>query len=287
MDWIFAILVVLGVVALVSWRLRAAPVVEELPVEEPAPPVPLPIALLHGAFGFDEVVVRRERHAYFRGVADRLRGHGWVVHCPAVAPVAGVARRADELAVQLRALPEGRVHLIAHSMGGLDARYAIAHLGLADRVASLVTIGTPHRGTPLADLGHSVASRIGLRTVLGSMSDLVADLTTERMEEFNREVPNVDGVRYASVIGRVTSDTPMHPLLVPIHAWMRRHAGDSDGLVPTTSQAWGEVLLTVDADHWAQVGWSTVGYDTPAIYEQIAVALGQPPVSPTPSERAT
>ena len=44
-----------------------------------------------------------------------------------------------------------RVVIIAHSMGGLDARYMISRLGMDDRVTALVTITTPHRGSPYAD----------------------------------------------------------------------------------------------------------------------------------------
>jgi len=40
--------------------------------------------------------------------------------------------------------------LVAHSMGGLDARHLIARLDPDRRVKSLVTVGTPHLGTPLA-----------------------------------------------------------------------------------------------------------------------------------------
>ena len=43
-----------------------------------------------------------------------------------------------------------KVNLIAHSKGGLDARYMIEHLDMADAVASLTTLCTPHRGSPIA-----------------------------------------------------------------------------------------------------------------------------------------
>src|SRR5215510_6280544 len=49
-----------------------------------------------------------------------------------------------------------KVHIIAHSMGGLDARYLLCNnlygLGALDRVVSLSTISTPHRGSQVADL---------------------------------------------------------------------------------------------------------------------------------------
>ena len=57
-------------------------------------------------------------------------------------------QRVEEALVQTGA---SKVHIIAHSMGGLDSRRMIVDLGMADKVASLTTIGTPHRGTILAD----------------------------------------------------------------------------------------------------------------------------------------
>jgi len=51
------------------------------------------------------------------------------------------------------------VDLIAHSAGGLVARYYIKYLGGAPKVHSLVTLGTPHHGTYTAALFplHTVA----------------------------------------------------------------------------------------------------------------------------------
>ncbi len=41
----------------------------------------------------------------------------------------------------------GKVNIIAHSKGGLDARYVISGLKMEAYVASLTTINTPHRGS--------------------------------------------------------------------------------------------------------------------------------------------
>lgn len=46
-----------------------------------------------------------------------------------------------------------RFHIVGHSMGGLIARHYIQHHGGAARVKSLVTLGTPHQGTPTAAIG--------------------------------------------------------------------------------------------------------------------------------------
>ncbi len=43
-----------------------------------------------------------------------------------------------------------KVNIIAHSKGGLDGKYMIRNLGMEDKVASLPTLCTPHRGAQLA-----------------------------------------------------------------------------------------------------------------------------------------
>ena len=45
-----------------------------------------------------------------------------------------------------------RIHVVAHSMGGLIARYFVQRLGGDARVSVLVTVATPHAGTEAAKL---------------------------------------------------------------------------------------------------------------------------------------
>ncbi len=54
---------------------------------------------------------------------------------------------------------EPQVDIVAHSLGGLIARLAIVDHGLAPRVKSLITMGTPHGGTYSARLGNSPVTR--------------------------------------------------------------------------------------------------------------------------------
>jgi pimeloyl-ACP methyl ester carboxylesterase len=58
----------------------------------------------------------------------------------------------EALALQLKRTIDdrvrgGRIDVIAHSMGGLVARFYTEHLGGARRVDRLITLGTPHRGS--------------------------------------------------------------------------------------------------------------------------------------------
>ncbi len=217
-----------------------------------------PLVLAHGLLGFDEIRIGRARADYFRGVSARLEREGCVVHRCRVAKTASIADRAAELAAFVREIPARRVNVVAHSMGGLDARYALSRLGLDRRVASLTTIGTPHRGTPLADLGTGRAARgvFSAARRVGMNVDAFQDLTTARMAEFNAAVSDSRSVLYASVVGAPATRRDVSPILLPTYLWLGGEAGANDGLVPADSQRWGEVVRRIAADHFAQIGWS-------------------------------
>ena len=238
-----------------------------LPPLAPAAPR-FPIVLVHGFGGFERI----GRADYFRGIRDVLERSGAAVFAPRLPAVAGVAARARALADAVREICDetglARVNLIAHSMGGLDSRYAVAKLGLDDHVASLVTVGTPHWGTPIADAGEA----LGLSALAAVAKKLGIDLagvswmTANAAERFNREVADAEGVYYASVIGRAVDSRGA------MRRFIEKRAGDNDGMVPVSSQRWGEIVAEVDADHWQQIGWSS-GFDAAGLYAQLVGTL--------------
>ena len=116
----------------------------------------------------------------------------------------GVESRAGELKRYIeRHVPTGPVHLIGHSMGGLDARFMISRLGMRDRVLSLTTVGTPHRGSPFADWGVRRFGRLAAPffQLVGLSYQAFLDVTTAACRRFNATVPDAPGVRYFSVAG--------------------------------------------------------------------------------------
>jgi triacylglycerol lipase len=90
------------------------------------------------------------------------------------------------------------------------------------------------------------------------------------MEGFNQEARDAPGVVYRSI---VASAREVNAVLVPSHRFLRLRAGDNDGVVPASSQRWGEVLGEIDVDHWGAVGWSS-RFDAGAFYEQLSLGLG-------------
>lgn len=256
----------LGLVGLAVYRWRSTRA-------QPLPAGPYPVVLVHGFFGFDELAILGRRFHYFRGVREALVEQGVDVHVVRLPALASVHERALALARCVEAMDAPRVNIIAHSMGGIDARYAIATLGIAHRVASLVTIGSPHRGTPLARAGQLLPAR-AMRAVLekaGVSASATDWLTPEEMSRFNQSMPDAPQVYYASVVGRPRSTHTNLPLRTS-RSLLARRAGTNDGIVPSASQAWGEVLFEVPADHWAQIGWST-SYDARPIYRDIVQRL--------------
>jgi triacylglycerol lipase len=299
-------LIALLIAALIAVRLWQKPTVTpeqaatiEAPIEGVVPvagPIergpPLPVVLVHGLFGFDRIGVPGARFDYFRGIARHLEGLGCPAHAVRLPASASVPDRARELVAAIDALPHPRIDLIAHSLGGLDARYALTHLGLAHRVRSLVTVGTPHRGTPLADLAIKGPLDWARRIIgaLGVPLEALEWLGTDALAAFNAQVIDVPGVRYACVVGGMHRADSVVPLaLIPAHAYLRRVAGPNDGLVPIASQYWGETLAEIEADHFSQIGWRVAvrgSFDAAGLYAYVVARLGDAAPAVAPAARA-
>ncbi len=282
---LIALLLIVALGATLYLRRRAArvpssetPLGGVVPIPgEPARGPPLPVVLVHGLFGFDRIGTLH----YFRGIARHLDSLGCHAHAVRLPRVASVPARAARLVELIDKLGHERVDVIAHSLGGLDARYALSKLGLATRVRTLVTIGTPHHGTPLAAIGEDGALS-AVRKLMRLFGIRALDwLSPSALERFNAEVPDAPEVRYTCVVGGIRSEATGVPLaLSPVHHYLRRVAGANDGLVPIASQVWGEVLAEIEADHFAQVGWrftARSSFDATALYAWVIARLGDTP----------
>jgi triacylglycerol lipase len=150
-------------------------------------------------------------------------------------------------------------------MGGLDARYMIANLRPPGvRVASLVTVATPHRGSAFADyLLDEGAAPIHLPKLYwaieraGFGTRAFGQLTRRYMADtFNPATPDVPDVRYFSY-GAVVDEPP---LLSPFRQSYRVIAdveGRNDGLVSVDSSRWGTYKGTLlNVSHLDLINWS-------------------------------
>ena len=122
---------------------------------------------------------------------DELARQGYGVHTINLEPVHGdIDRHAPKIEAQLRGIlartGAEKVVLIAHSMGGLAAR---AYLRAYPRapVARLITLGSPHQGTPSA---YTAWGRAGKQMRPGSA--WIAALAADE----NRKAAGADGSRW-------------------------------------------------------------------------------------------
>lgn len=215
-----------------------------------------PLVFCHGmlACSMLRMQMPRERN-YFAALRNFLDERGFRSLFPLVNPTGSVAERGRQLAEQIRQWTEEPVNLIAHSMGGLDARYLISRLGMASQVRSLTTVGTPHHGSGLADwFLANYRRRVPLLVAfeaLGISMEGFSDCRPEVCREFNRTTPDMPGVHYFSYGGDV-SPARLAPILRRAWNLLSALEGPNDGLVSVQSARWGTYLGTLAADHFAQ-----------------------------------
>src|SRR6266540_2012561 len=194
------------------------------------PKLRAPIVLVHGFCGFDRIRLGSWTLAtYFPGISELLQAAGNRVLIPALTPTAGVAVRAAQLKEFIdRESPSEPVHLFAHSMGGLDSRYMITHLGMRQRILTLTTLGTPHRGTSFADWGVQRLERLvkPILKMIGMPYQAFYDLTRTNCKTFNEKVLTVPSVRYFSIGGKHEGHF-LHPEWLLSHGIVHKHEGEN------------------------------------------------------------
>lgn len=203
------------------------------------------LALLHGFLGFSH----RGPIEYFRGVKETLRDMQITPLIPEVPTAGTIAERAETLASKLLSGNTSTFALVAHSMGGLDARYLITYLDPDCRIKSLLTVSTPHRGSPLAE--WMLESRGPIPAWFRYIGRPALDELTPRACAA-MSIPDREDVDYASYAGfRAADELPF---------WLKPYgciiSGENDGMVPLSSAQWGKFRGIMRADHVELLGWS-------------------------------
>ncbi len=214
-----------------------------------------PLLLVHGVF------FRDFKHLNYWGrIPKELEKNGATVYYGNHNSASSVRESADQLAGRIREIVQttgcGKVNIIAHSKGGLDARCLLSDPAMAACVASLTTINTPHRGCKFADylfgqvpqkqqqriarMYNSAAARLG-----DTDPDFLAaasDLTDKQCAARNAQLPEPAGV-FCQSVGSVQKKAASgrFPLNLT-HHFVRCFDGENDGLVGINSFAFGSRL---------------------------------------------
>ncbi len=270
----------------------------------PAAPAPLgapyPVVLIHGMGGFGTLEVGPMKVTYFDGVVADLTKKGEAVYATLAPPydtsevrAAAIAKQIDDI---LKRTGKAKVNLVGHSQGGLDARVLASPngLGYGDRIASVTTVATPHRGSRIADVSLGLLKWLPADVVdsvtggfLGLLQKSAYELQSDAnlraqvtllSEQYMKDVFNpkyVDDPRvsYMSYGGRTNLRTgigacddgvyPNDPTDVDLAQgglgamalFLEDGKGKvNDGLVTVESAKWGKFQQCVAADHLKEVG---------------------------------
>lgn len=211
-----------------------------------------PFIMVHG-IGFRDL----RHYNYWGRIPELLEQHGAKIYYGHQNAWGTIENNAADIAKVIdKALAENecdKVNIIAHSKGGLDCRYLISSLGYGDKVASLTTINTPHRGSEMITLLNKMPDYM-YRYISKQLNKpfLIAgdnepdcyssskQLDPKYCEEFNKVNLNVEGVyyqSYTSVMKNMFSDSL---LSIPYLGMRLMKARESDGLVEINSAKWGE-----------------------------------------------
>ena len=222
-----------------------------------------PILMVHGVFFRDFKNLN-----YWGRIPDELIKNGATVYYGQHQSAAAVANSAKELADRINEIISTtgceKVNVIAHSKGGLDIKTAIAKLGIADKVASVVTVNTPHKGCEFAEyllnkapesFRQKVASAYNntLKKLGDTDPDFIAavtDLTASGCKTIWDETSDFDykghGI-YTRSIGSCMKKarSGAFPLNMSYHL-VKMFDGRNDGLVGEASFKWGEDYLFLE-----------------------------------------
>jgi triacylglycerol lipase len=234
-----------------------------------------PIVLAHGAAGFTSLLGVLE---YFHGIPAELYGGGAEVYTTQVSALSSSDQRGEQLLAEVEyivaATGAGKVNLIGHSQGGLDARYVAALR--PDLVASVTTVGTPHRGSRIADwfldhtaeggftravtdlLGDAFGLVLALLTGTDRPQDAIGSLeqlSSAGMSAFNARFPTglpttrcgegppaAGGIRFYSWSGASALTHALDPTDAAFAITTFLTGGDNDGLVERCSSHFGRVI---------------------------------------------
>ena len=107
-----------------------------------------PIILAHG------ILMKKEFFRAFVHIREELEKEGYHVYIANTDGVGTIENNAEQLKRQIEEILEkeevDRINVIAHSKGGLDTIHMIKNLEMGDKVASLTTLCTPHKGSQVA-----------------------------------------------------------------------------------------------------------------------------------------
>lgn len=218
-----------------------------------APPT---VVLVHG------LAVTRDASRMFTGVGDALERAGFRVARTQTQGDGTLDELSERVWRQLEAL-EPPLVLLCHSMGGLIARTFLLDEQRAQRLRAVATVGSPHAGTPLARFA------VGFGRAYRELTPGAREAWLGRYGAQEASVAGALGIRRLSAVASLSGVAPTFPLR-PSQALLTRLGEPNDGLVPASSQRWGDHAFDIDEDHLRSVAYGAPSEEANAIWLRLA-----------------
>lgn len=210
-----------------------------------------PIMLIHG-IGYNDENYNR----YWGRIPGFLRERGAELYFGNQDPFGSIRQNAARLKISadqaLRESGAEKLNLIAHSKGGIEARYLISGLNMAHKIASLTTLATPHRGILSMDRMRERSKLLyyGMLRLFDTMLMIdgrqknpsiavYSQMTRDYMQVFNQVVPDAEEVYYQSYAFDM-KNAISYPAMGIFYRFIKKAEGPNDGLVAVCSAKWGQ-----------------------------------------------
>ena len=197
---------------------------------------------------------------YWGRIPKILKKHGAQIYYGHQEAAGGYPANAEKISAMIRKVCAEtgceKVNIIAHSKGGLDARYAISCKGMEAYVASLTMLNVPNRGSYVMDILCKLPEGIYrflakiFNWIFHKMGDenpdfyvATRELTTDACARFNQQVPDSPQVyyqSYMSVMKNLISDSLLFFPYLMIRSAAPANDRKNDGLITISSAWWGK-----------------------------------------------
>ena len=209
-----------------------------------------PIILAHG------ILMKRQLFRAFVHIKKKLSEAGYHVYIADTDGLGSIENNAAQLKKQIESILEKegaeKINVIAHSKGGLESIYMIENLGMGEKVASLTTLCTPHKGSQVVSWVTRIPSfllkflafwfNLFYKLLQDERPDAITACTQlEAREEVAAEsltaAHDIYCQSYSSTMHKASADWT---LSIPFIISRRHENDDTDGMVSRTSAQFGE-----------------------------------------------
>lgn len=239
-----------------------------------------PIILVHG------LMVRHMRICKAFGKISRvLSAEGHDVYVATHDGYGGIETNAEQLRDYIASVIEKtgaeKVHLIAHSKGGLDLKYMLKNHGLTEKIASFTTLSTPHKGSVVASHIWKLPKWIKkiINFFINTFYRILGDKHPNAMkacdqlrysDDTDESLEYLDGIYCQSYSATMKRGRDSFIMAIPHKIHKKYGNPDNDGMVSHESAKFGNYrgeMLDISISHGQMVDFASRKHQKQKIYE--------------------